>query len=99
MSAEDGLSDEQVLRWRRQGDRWEGLVSRELVDGTLVTEWLAALVFSPTDSAVDGLVHSLERDRLLEARPHPLGPGGEDHRLGREVQGGQLLGDRVVTEG
>ncbi len=32
-----------VLRWRRRGAVWEGLVSRE-VDGRATTEWLPALV-------------------------------------------------------
>ncbi|WP_146207207.1 hypothetical protein [Nocardioides silvaticus] len=38
-----------VLKWRRRGDIWEGLVARETADGTLLTEWLPALVFTPLD--------------------------------------------------
>ena len=45
--AEAGL----VLKWRRRGDTWEGLVSRETADGRLVTEWLPALVFVPLTSS------------------------------------------------
>ena len=44
--AEAGL----VLKWRRRGDVWEGLVSRETADGRLVTEWLPALVLAPLTS-------------------------------------------------
>jgi hypothetical protein len=38
-----------VLKWRHIGDRWEALVSHE-VDGRVTTEWLPALVLSPTRS-------------------------------------------------
>ena len=34
-----------VLKWRRRGDRWEGLVTH-MVDGKPTTEWLPALVLS-----------------------------------------------------
>lgn len=47
--AETGL----VLRWRRRGATWEGLVSRETADGRLVTEWLPALVLVPMTSRAD----------------------------------------------
>lgn len=39
-----------VVKWRRRGDVWEGLVSRE-VDGKVTTEWLPALLLNPTDSS------------------------------------------------
>ena len=35
-----------VLKWRRRGDLLEGLVARE-TGGTLITEWLPALVLTP----------------------------------------------------
>lgn len=38
-----------VMRWRRRGDVWEGLVSHE-VDGKITTEWLPALVLTPMSS-------------------------------------------------
>lgn len=38
----------EVLSWRRRGDVWEGLVSRD-VDGELLVEWLPALVLRPLD--------------------------------------------------
>jgi len=39
---EEGL----ILRWRRRGAVWEGLVSHE-VDGRVITEWVPALVLPP----------------------------------------------------
>ena len=42
MQTDQGL----VLKWRRRGDLWEGLVTRE-VDGKVATEWLPALVLNP----------------------------------------------------
>lgn len=41
-----------VLKWRRRGDTWEGLVSRETADGRLRTEWLPVLVLTPVMSRV-----------------------------------------------
>lgn len=38
-----------VVRWRRRGDRLEGLVTHE-VDGKVVTEWIPALVLAPHSS-------------------------------------------------
>lgn len=35
-----------VLRWRRRGDSWEGLV-RRTVDGHVRTEWLLAMELAP----------------------------------------------------
>lgn len=35
-----------VLKWRRRGDWFEGLVTHE-VDGKIVTEWLPALELKP----------------------------------------------------
>ncbi len=42
-----------VLKWRRRGAVWEGLVSRETADGKMLTEWLPAVVFFPLDSTDD----------------------------------------------
>ena len=39
-----------VLKWRRSGAAWEGLVSRETADGKILTEWLPAVVLFPLDS-------------------------------------------------
>lgn len=35
-----------VLKWRRRGDIWEGLVTRE-VDGKVTTAWEPALMMAP----------------------------------------------------
>lgn len=37
-----------VIKWRRRGVRWEGLVSHE-VDGKVTTEWLPALPLAPEE--------------------------------------------------
>jgi hypothetical protein len=37
-----------VVKWRRRGAIWEGLVTHE-VDGKAITTWVPALLMQPTD--------------------------------------------------